>query len=48
MAGFMEWAVTALIDGLVGLVVGMLLIPVVTRLVGPLMAAVSRGKDAHH
>ena len=48
MAGFVEWAVTALIDGVFGLVVGMLLIPVVTRLIGPAVAAMAGGKGAHH
>jgi predicted DNA repair protein MutK len=30
-AGFVEWTVTALLDGIFGLAVGVLLIPVVTR-----------------
>ena len=47
--GYVEWAVTALIDGILGLVVGMLLIPVVTRVIGPAVAAVTGSKEkAHH
>jgi len=34
-AGFVEWAVTAAGDFVVGLVAGLLLIPIATRLVGP-------------
>ena len=33
--GFAEWAVIALLDGIVGLVVGLLLIPLATRVIGP-------------
>jgi hypothetical protein len=36
--GAVEWTVTALLDGLIGLAVGLALIPVVDRLVGPLAA----------
>ncbi len=35
-AGFVEWLVTALFDGIFGLVLGMLLIPVVTRVISPI------------
>lgn len=47
--GFVEWAVTALIDGIFGLIVGMLLIPVVTRVITPVLASL-RGEEskAHH
>ncbi|MCV2871050.1 DUF808 domain-containing protein [Defluviimonas sp. WL0050] len=47
-AGLTEWAVTALFDGLFGLVLGMILIPFVTRVIGPLWAAVSGRKPAAH
>ncbi|GFE49929.1 hypothetical protein So717_16820 [Roseobacter cerasinus] len=43
-SGFGEWAVTAIFDGIFGLVLGMLLIPVVTRVLAPLVAAVT-GKE---
>jgi predicted DNA repair protein MutK len=44
--GVVGWLVTATLDGLLGLVVGMLLIPLATRVLGPLLAAVL-GKSAH-
>ena len=44
-AGAVSWAVTAGLDGLFGLALGVLLIPVATRLVAPLWAAVT-GKKA--
>ncbi len=37
-AGLVQWAVTAGLDGIFGLIIGLLLIPVTTRLVGPLIA----------
>lgn len=43
-SAFGEWLVTAIFDGIFGLVLGMLLIPVVTRVIAPLVAAVS-GKE---
>jgi uncharacterized protein len=46
-AGTTSWAVTALCDGVFGLVYGMILIPVATRIVGPLIAAVTGKKSAH-
>ncbi len=45
--GAMEWGVTALADGILGLAYGFILIPVATRLVGPLIAALSGKKTAH-
>jgi predicted DNA repair protein MutK len=39
-AGLVNWAVTAFFDGVFGLVLGLILIPVATRVVGPLIAAV--------
>ena len=44
-AGAVKWLVTAALDGVFGLVVGLLLIPVATRVVGPAIAAVT-GKTA--
>lgn len=46
--GFVTWAVTAALDGVVGLVLGMLLIPVATRVIGPLVAALTGKKGAAH
>lgn len=40
--GFGNWAITALADGIIGLAVGLLLIPVVTLVIAPLM-----GSKAH-
>lgn len=37
--GFVEWLVTAAIDGVVGLALGIILIPVITRLLLPLLPA---------
>ncbi|MDX1780650.1 MAG: DUF808 domain-containing protein [Thalassovita sp.] len=45
--GKVAWGVTALSDGILGLVYGFVLIPVATRLVGPLVALVSGGKALH-
>ena len=36
LAGFLQWLITATFDGIFGLALGMLLIPVVTRVFGPL------------
>jgi len=47
-SGLVAWAITALIDGVLGLVWGLLLIPVGTRVIGPLIAAVSGKKAAEH
>ncbi|WP_126977909.1 DUF808 domain-containing protein [Frigidibacter oleivorans] len=41
--GFVHWAVTAFFDGIFGLILGMLLIPVAARVIEPAVAAV-RGK----
>ncbi len=46
-AGFVKWLVTAGLYGVFGLVAGLLLIPVVTRVVGPAIAALTGGKKAH-
>ena len=44
--GFVEWAVKATLDGLFGVGLGLLIIPLATRLVGPMLARVT-GKAAH-
>ncbi len=41
--GFLQWLITAVMDGLLGLALGMILIPVVTRGIGPLWAALTGG-----
>ncbi|MEP2641662.1 DUF808 domain-containing protein [Roseobacter sp.] len=43
-AGFVEWLVTALFDGIFGIALGMLLIPVVGRVLAPVFVALG-GKD---
>ena len=45
--GFVKWTVTALGDGIFGLALGLLLIPVVTRVLNPAMSAIT-GKSAEH
>lgn len=45
--GAVKWAVTAGLDGVFGLVLGLLLIPLATRVIGPLLAAVTGKKAAH-
>lgn len=47
-AGFTGWAVTAALDALFGLVLGVLLIPIATRAIGPAIAAVTGKKSAAH
>jgi predicted DNA repair protein MutK len=39
--GFVEWLVTAGLDGVFGLILGVLLIPLATRVIGPLWSRVS-------
>lgn len=46
--GFVKWGVTAGIDGVLGLIYGLLLIPLATRVVGPLIGAVSGKSPAAH
>ncbi|MAM61197.1 DUF808 domain-containing protein [Maritimibacter sp. UBA3975] len=46
--GAVEWIATAAQDGVLGLVLGVLLIPVATRIVGPAIAAVTGKKSAAH
>jgi uncharacterized protein len=43
-----EWIVTATLDGLFGVILGFALIPVATRMIGPLVAAVTGKKKAAH
>jgi predicted DNA repair protein MutK len=45
-AGFVEWLVTAVLDGIFGLALGMLLIPVAVRVIGPLVALIPKRKAA--
>ena len=44
--GFVEWSVTAGLDGVFGLILGVLLIPVATRIIGPALSAVMPKKKA--
>lgn len=46
--GFITWLVKAGIDGVLGVFVGMLIIPVVTFVLAPLMRAVGLGGEAAH
>lgn len=43
LAGFAEWMVKAVIDGILGLVLGLLLIPVATGVIAPVLRAVGLG-----
>lgn len=45
-AGFVTWLVTAAIDGLFGLALGLLVIPVATRIIGPLFDLFKRPSKA--
>jgi hypothetical protein len=40
--GAVAWLVTAALDGLFGLILGLALIPLATRVIGPLLAMVRR------
>ncbi|MGL4278971.1 MAG: DUF808 domain-containing protein [Albidovulum sp.] len=44
LAGFTGWLVTAAIDGVIGLALGMILIPVATRVIGPVWQSVTGAK----
>ncbi|PQV57675.1 hypothetical protein LX70_01481 [Defluviimonas denitrificans] len=46
--GFAAWAVTATLDGIFGLALGLLLIPVGTRIVGPLWGKLTGKASAAH
>lgn len=41
-AGFVTWSVTALFDGIIGVILGMALIPLVTKVIMPVWASVQR------
>ena len=47
-AGFVEWTVKAALDGVFGLVLGLALIPLATRVIMPLWAALSGQTKAAH
>lgn len=47
VAGFVGWAVSAAANGVLGLVLGLLLIPLATRVIGPALAALKGEKAAH-
>lgn len=47
-SGFVLWAVQAGIDGVLGLALGVALIPVATRVIGPFWSAVTGKKKAAH
>lgn len=42
LAGLVEWAVTAFFDGVFGLIIGLLLIPVAEKVVSPALSGLSR------
>ena len=46
--GFVKWAVTAFIDGIAGLALGFVLIPIGTRIVGPAIARITGKEGAAH
>jgi uncharacterized protein len=46
--GFVEWLVTAALDGVFGLILGLILIPVATRVIGPIWSAVFGKKATAH
>ena len=46
--GLVAWAVTAGLDGVCGLILGLALIPVATRVIGPLWARLTGRKPAAH
>jgi uncharacterized protein len=46
--GFAEWIVTAFFDGVFGLILGILLIPLATRIIGPIWAVLTGRKAAAH
>lgn len=46
--GFVEWGVKAAIDGVLGLALGIALIPLATRVIGPLFAHFNGAKKAAH
>jgi predicted DNA repair protein MutK len=47
-AGLIEWFVKAALDGAFGLVLGIVLIPLATRVIGPLIASLTGKKSGAH
>lgn len=47
-SGFGNWAVTAFLDGIIGLAVGLLLIPIATRVITPIIGAVTGSNSKAH
>ena len=47
-SGFVEWLVKAAIDGVLGLALGIVLIPLATRVIGPLWGRITGTKKAAH
>ncbi|SLN47076.1 Inner membrane protein YedI [Roseovarius albus] len=45
--GFMEWCAKAVMDGILGLAIGFVLIPVVSKIIMPIWSAVSDKQAAH-
>ncbi len=48
VAGFVEWAVTAALDGVIGLAVGIAIIPLATRVIGPGIARLTGKPHVAH
>ena len=48
VAGFVQWAVTAACDGVLGLGLGMALVPLVTRVISPIWARLTGKEKAAH
>ncbi len=48
MAGLVQWLVTAALDGVFGLILGTLLIPLATRVIAPLWARITGKASAAH
>jgi predicted DNA repair protein MutK len=47
-AGVIEWFVKAALDGAFGLALGLVLIPLATRVIGPMIAGFTGGKGGAH
>ena len=45
--GFVAWLVTAACDGVIGVIYGMALIPVATKVIGPMLAKITGKSGAH-
>nr|WP_319246773.1 DUF808 domain-containing protein [uncultured Celeribacter sp.] len=46
--GAIEWTVTAFCDGVLGLMYGLILIPIVSRIINPIIQSVTKGGKAQH